>query len=363
MADALTARFTKRFPGGAVIGGELSRPASGPSVTVLFGPSGCGKTTVLRCLAGLERPEEGSIQFAAETWFDARQGLCLAPQQRGIGFVFQDYALFPHLTVEGNIGYGLRGLSNAERERRVREMLEQFNLTDVAHQRPRQLSGGQQQRVSLARALVRRPRLLLLDEPLSALDTALREELRSELRHMLAECDIPVFLVTHDRAEALALGDELVVMSDGAVHQSGPVLEVFNRPANADVARIVCVETIQPGRIMSVSDGLATVAVGETQIIAVAPPGVTPDVFVCIRGEDVILQRGGDGASSVRNRLAARVVAVRPDSPLTRVELDAGFPLFAFVTRPAYQDLNLRPGEEVTALIKAPSIHLIARKP
>ncbi len=360
MAEALTARFTKRFPGGAIIRGDLSRPANGPSVTVLFGPSGCGKTTVLRCLAGLEKPEEGSIQFAAETWFDARQGLCLAPQQRGIGFVFQDYALFPHLTVEGNIGYGLL---HAKRERRVREMLNHFDLVDVAHQRPRQLSGGQQQRVSLARALVRRPRLLLLDEPLSALDTALREELRGGLRRMLAECGIPVFLVTHDRAEALALGDELVVMSGGAMRQSGPVLEVFNRPANADVARIVRVETIQPGRVMSVSDGLATVAVGATQIIAVAPPGVTSDVFVCIRGEDVILQRGGELASSVRNRLAARVISVLPDSPLTRVELDAGFPLFAFITRPGCEDLNLRTGDPVTALIKAPAVHLIAREP
>ena len=360
MAEALTACFTKRFPGGAIIRGELSRPANGPSITVLFGPSGCGKTTVLRCLAGLEQPEEGSIQFAAETWFDARQGLCLAPQQRGIGFVFQDYALFPHLTVEGNIGYGLL---HGERERRVREMLNHFDLVSVAHQRPRQLSGGQQQRVSLARALVRRPRLLLLDEPLSALDAVLREELRGGLRRMLAECGIPVFLVTHDRAEALALGDELVVMSGGTMRQSGPVLEVFNRPANADVARIVRVETIQPGRVMSVSDGLATVAVGATQIIAVAPPGVTSDVFVCIRGEDVILQHGGELASSVRNRLAARVLAVRPDSPLTRVELDAGFPLFAFVTRPACEDLNLRTGDSVTALIKAPAVHLIAREP
>ena len=123
------------------------------------------------------------------------------------------------------------------------------------------------------------------------------------------------------------------------------------------------VETIQPGRVMSVSEGLATVAVGATQIIAVAPPGVTSDVFVCIRGEDVILQHGGALASSVRNRLAARVLAVRPDSPLTRVELDAGFPLFAFVTRPACEDLNLCTGDSVTALIKAPAVHLIAREP
>lgn len=358
MADALIASFTKRFPGGAVIRGELNRPARGHSVTVLFGPSGCGKTTVLRCLAGLERPEAGAIQFGGETWFDANQNLCLAPQQRGIGFVFQDFALFPHLTVAGNIGYGLRA---TDRERHIGEMLERFGLTDMAQQRPRELSGGQQQRVALARALMCRPRLLFLDEPLSALDAALRAELRGELRRLLAACDIPVFLVTHDRDEAMALGDELVVMSGGFVRQSGPVLEVFNRPANAEVAKIVGVETLQPGRVVSESEGLAVVRIGSVTLTAVSPAIASREVFVCIRGEDVILQRDGGAASSVRNRLSARVVSVHPGSPLTRVELDAGFPLFAFITRPACEELALRTGVTVTALIKAPAVHLVAR--
>ena len=214
MAGALKASFVKRYPGGAVILGELqsndlNRPQEGrggQGVTVLFGPSGCGKTTVLRCLAGLERPEEGLIQFGEETWFDAQQGVCLSPQQRGIGLVFQDYALFPHLTVEGNVGYGLHRLSRGERRKQVGEMLDRFDLIQVARQHPRQLSGGQQQRVALARALVRRPRLLLLDEPLSALDNALREALRGELRHWLARCEIPVLLVTHDRDGSPDLG-------------------------------------------------------------------------------------------------------------------------------------------------------------
>jgi molybdate transport system ATP-binding protein len=358
MADALIANFTKRFPEGAVIRGELNQPAKGHSITVLFGPSGCGKTTVLRCLAGLERPEQGSIQFGGKTWFDAEQGICLAPQQRGVGFVFQDYALFPHLTVAGNIGYGLPA---NEREQLVGEMVDRFGLAAVVQQRPRQLSGGQQQRVALARALVCRPRLLLLDEPLSALDAALREELRGELRRLLAACDIPVFLVTHDRAETLALGDELIVMSGGTVRQSGPVLDVFNRPADAEVAKIGGVETLQPGRVLSVSDGLAAVEVGEVRLVAIAPPSDVREVFVCIRGEDLILQREAGAASSVRNRLSARVVAVHPGSPLTRVELDVGFPLFAFITRPACEELELRPGVVVTALIKAPHIHLIPR--
>jgi molybdate transport system ATP-binding protein len=361
MADTLTASFTKRFPGGAVIRGEF-RQAARPSVTVLFGPSGCGKTTVLRCLAGLERPEEGVIQLGEETWFDAQKRICLPPQQRGIGFVFQDYALFPHLTVERNVGYGLRGGSNAERTKRVQEMLERFTLADVARHRPRELSGGQQQRVALARALMCRPRLLLLDEPLSALDTTLREELRTELRHLLGACAIPILLVTHDRTEALALGDDLVVMNGGVVRQSGPVLDVFNRPADPDVARIVGVETLHPGTVLETKDGLVTLAVGTARIIAVAPPVNDRELLVCIRGEDVILQRDNGVPSSVRNRLPARVVAVQSGSPLMRVELDAGFSLFALVTRPACEELQLAVGQMVTALVKAPAIHLIARK-
>ncbi|HEX2101772.1 MAG TPA: ABC transporter ATP-binding protein [Candidatus Synoicihabitans sp.] len=363
MADALTAQFTKRFPGGAVIRGELAMAARRRGVTVLFGPSGCGKTTVLRCLAGLERPEEGIIQFDRETWFDADRGIFLAPQRRGVGFVFQDYALFPHLTVAGNIAHALHRSSSADRTRRVDEMMDRFGLVTFARQRPRQLSGGQQQRVALARALAGQPRVLLLDEPLSALDHVLRDELRSELRTWLTACELPVILVTHDRTEALALGDELVVMSGGIVRQSGPVLEVLNRPANAEVARIVGVETLQPGRIESVHEGLATVVVGTARLVALAPARAVHEVVVSIRGEDVILQRDADPpASSVRNRLAARVLAIRPQSPLMRVDLDAGFPLLAFVTRPACEDLDLRPGMTLTALIKAPSVHLIPRQ-
>lgn len=362
MADALIARFTKRFRGrfqdSAVIRAELSQPARGHSVTVLFGPSGCGKTTVLRCLAGLEKPEEGTIRFGNETWFDAERGICLAPQQRGIGFVFQDYALFPHLTVRGNIGFGIR---SSTRDGDVNQMLQRFGLVEVAHQRPRQLSGGQQQRVALARALMRRPRLLLLDEPLSALDATMREELRGELRQFLSSCEVPVLLVTHDRDEALALGNELVVMSGGRVLQSGPVLEVFNRPADAEVARVVRVENLQPGRVLNIADGLATVEVGKVMLTAIAPPEAQEQVIVCIRGEDVILQREQKAASSVRNRIAARVIALHPGSPLTRVELDAGFPLFAYITRPACEELALCPGMEVLALIKAPSVHLVSR--
>jgi molybdate transport system ATP-binding protein len=359
MARTLNARFALRFAGGPEIAAALELPLDPPRVTVLFGPSGCGKTTVLRCLAGLERPQSGEIRFGEERWFDAASGQSLPPQQRGIGFVFQDYALFPHLDVAGNVGFGLGRLPAGERRARVAAMLARLGLEGLAGRRPRELSGGQQQRVALARALVREPRLLLLDEPLAALDAVLRDSLRDELRQLLLQASTPALVVTHDRNEALVLGDDLVVMSQGRVLQTGPVLDVFNRPVDAEVARIVGVETRQPGRIVAVHDGLVEVEVGRTRLMAVAPPGTGQDVLVCLRGEDVILQRDPGPASSVRNRLAARVVGVQPAVPLTRIELDAGFPLFAWVTRPACEELGLVPGERITALFKASAVHLL----
>lgn len=212
MADTLTADFHITHPRGPTIHGALEMPAKRHSIIVLFGPSGCGKTTVLRCLAGLERPERGRIVFGDDVWFDANAKTHLSPQQRGIGFVFQDYALFPHLSVSENIAYGLQALPKPERQTRVDEIMQRFGLDEQRQRRPRQISGGQQQRVALARALVTQPRLLLLDEPLSALDTGLRNELRDDLRMQLKALDIPVVLVTHDQAEAELLGEQIIIM-------------------------------------------------------------------------------------------------------------------------------------------------------
>jgi molybdate transport system ATP-binding protein len=210
MSEQLVARFEKRFAGGPTIAAELAAPADRFSITVLFGPSGCGKTTILRCLAGLERPDSGTIAMASDVWFDAAKRISLTPQQRDVGFLFQEYALFPHLTVAGNVGYALRKLAAAQRTRLVDEMLARFDLTGLGQRYPRQISGGQQQRVALARALVRRPQLLLLDEPLSALDGPLREQMRQEMRQWLAAFAIPVVLVTHERLEATSLADQIV---------------------------------------------------------------------------------------------------------------------------------------------------------
>jgi molybdate transport system ATP-binding protein len=361
MSTGLAAEFEKRFPGGPRIQARLQMPTDAFSVTVLFGPSGSGKTTVLRCLAGLERPDRGSIRFEGETWFDAAGGVFLSPQGRGVGFLFQEYALFPHLTVARNIAYGLGNLGTAERQRHVRDMLGRFGLAGLEDRWPRQLSGGQQQRVALARALVRRPRLLLLDEPLSALDAPTREQVRRELRRQLAGLGVPALLVTHDRVEALALGDTVVVLDGGRVCQSGPVQEVFTRPASMAVARIVGVETVEPAKVLAVADGLATVAVGHARLVAVATGVGVGDGYVSIRAEDVILEKGAVAPSSARNQLVGQVRAMIREGPMARVSLDCGFPLTALVTNQACQELGLREGDRVTALIKAPAVHLIPR--
>src|SRR5215831_5319737 len=310
----LTAEFEKYFSGGTVIQVKLHRPADAFSLTVLFCPSGAGKSTTLRCLAGLDRPESGIIRFGDEIWFDAVRGIFLPPQHRRIGYLFQDYALFPHLRVAQNIGYGLGKVTALERRQRIEEITALLGLVGLEDHYPRQLSGGQQQRVALARALVCRPRLLLLDEPLSALDAPSREHLRRQLRDWLVELRMSTILVTHDRIEALALGDHLVVFEAGRVCQSGSVQQVFSAPVDRAVARIVGVDTIERGMIVQVADGLATIQVGPQQLVALAPRrwngGRDEQVYVCIRAEDVMLEKkvANLSQSSARNHLLGHSV-------------------------------------------------------
>ena len=362
MSTTLTASFEKRYAGGPLIRVEKLCVQNG-GIQVLFGASGSGKTTVLRCLAGLERPDEGTIRFGDETWLDSQKCLFLKPQQRRIGFVPQEYALFPHLTVEKNIGYGLHMLSNAERAQKVAEGIKWLGLDGLERRLPGELSGGQQQRVALARAVACQPRLLLLDEPLAALDGPTRQRLRGELRRLLTQLGIPTVVVTHDRVEALALGDTMVVMDGGKIIQQGPVHEVFSRPANLAVAGIVAVETVHPGHVLNTADGLVTVAVGNQKLTVLdrdLSPGMK-EVFVCIRAEDVILMKGVEGHGSPRNQLSATVKAITHEGPMVRIDLDCGFPLTALLTRQGCEELALRENSQVLAMVKAPNVHLISR--
>ena len=359
----MDANFTRRFPGAIEITMDHLRTADQPIVTVLFGPSGAGKSTVLRCIAGLEQPDAGWICYGEKVWSEAVTHYSLSPRHRGVGFVPQDFALFPHLTVERNIAYGLHGLSASTRRARLAETLNWLGLEALAGRLPNQLSGGQQQRVALGRAVAHRPKLLLLDEPLSALDAPTRAQLRGDLRRLLVQLRLPTLLVTHDRLEAIALGDELVVLDRGRNLQQGPVAEVFSRPVNLAVAATVGVESVHPGRITSTADGLVTISVGTATVTAAGQPlpPETRNVHVCIRAEDVALSTSETGHSSPRNQLDGTVLRLLPEGPMVRVELDCGFPLVALLTKPGCADLALQPGSQVRALVKAPHIHVIPR--
>ncbi|MBI3862518.1 MAG: ATP-binding cassette domain-containing protein [Planctomycetia bacterium] len=239
MNHRLIATFERRYPGGPAIKASLRLPMNAFSVTALIGPSGCGKTTVLRCLAGLDPPEQGTITCGDDVWFDASRGIHASPQRRGIGFLFQEYALFPHLTLFENIAYGLAHESASEIGRRVGELTAMLQIAGLESRYPRELSGGQQQRAALARTVAPRPKLLLLDEPLSALDTPTRVELRRELRGVLAALEIPTIIVTHDPVEVTTLADHVIVLEGGQILQQGPVPEVFAKPNDPRVARII----------------------------------------------------------------------------------------------------------------------------
>ncbi|MDO8356245.1 MAG: ABC transporter ATP-binding protein [Nitrospirota bacterium] len=361
MAAEMTIDMTKTFSGRAPIQAHLRYEIEASTVLILFGPSGSGKTTILRSVAGLEWPEEGRIQFLSRTWLDTKSGIRVSPQDRQIGYMPQDYALFPTYSVAGNIAYGLGAFSSPERNKRVAEVVELFQLQGLEAAKPRELSGGQQQRVALARAVAPRPQLLLLDEPLSALDAPTRLQLRGELRSLLKQLALPSIIVTHDWSEALTLGDVMAVMGKGLVHQVGKPHEVFSRPANAEVARIVGVETVVQGEVIEQADGLSTVAVNGTRLKGLSSNAIGATVYVCIRAEDVVVEPAGSGMTSARNHLLGRVTDIAPQGVMVQVTIDCGFPLTATITRGAVEDLRLVSGASVIAAIKAGAVHLVPR--
>ncbi|MBZ0156417.1 MAG: ATP-binding cassette domain-containing protein [Alphaproteobacteria bacterium] len=208
-------------------------------LAVLFGYSGAGKSLTLQAIAGLMEPDEGLVRMRGVVVFDSSRGINVPPHRRNIGYVFQDCALFPHMTVRANIAYGLNAMERREREPRVQEMLERFRLEGLEGKYPAELSGGQKQRVAFARSLIRRPEVLLLDEPFSALDNPVRLEMRTLLKEVRSVFSIPVVLVTHDLSEASSLADRLIVYAAGRVVQTGTPGEVFRNPASIEVENLV----------------------------------------------------------------------------------------------------------------------------
>jgi thiamine transport system ATP-binding protein len=286
MADLALADVHKTFGDTVALDGVSLDVASGEFFT-LVGPSGCGKTTTLRTIAGLEPPTAGTVSF------DGRDVTGLAPEDRDVGVVFQNYALFPHMSVAENVAYGLRFTDPPDGQtvdERVTELLELVDLAGMDERDPDQLSGGQQQRVALARALAPAPSVLLLDEPMSALDARLRETLRRQVKRIQSELGVTTVYVTHDQAEALAVSDRVAVMHEGRVEQVGRPREIYERPATRFVASFVGENTLFDGTVTDAGDGTVTVDVDGTtfRVTGDAAPGAA--VTVCVRPTALVVE-------------------------------------------------------------------------
>ena len=351
---------------------------AGNELVVLFGPSGSGKSLTLNILAGLAVPDSGRVRVGERIFFDSERRINLPPQKRRIGYVFQDYALFPHLTVTKNIAFGLGGLERATAEKRVGEMLSLMRLDELGDRYPRQLSGGQKQRVALARALVMEPSVLLLDEPFSALDSAVREKFRVDLLRIKDRFDIPILFVTHDLEEAYMLADRVVVFDEGRVLQSGGRDDVFHRPLTRTVARFVGAKNIFSGQVLAVGgDGCRIEADGFEVTAPVAglsdagKLGLGDAVEFCIRPEDVMIVRPDKTLTAAmrENFLPGCLTAADRRGAMYQLEVKVGeapqlngdFDFTIRIPAHAYERLGLEVGKELSITLKKQAIHLIPK--
>jgi molybdate transport system ATP-binding protein len=321
----------------------------GGETLALVGPSGAGKTTVLRVIAGLVRPNDGFVALDETVLLDTRQGVDVAPEHRRVGYLFQEYALFPHLDVRGNVRFGARDHAIVD------ELLERFRIRDLARARVRELSGGERQRVALARALARDPAVLLLDEPLSALDTHTRSGVRAELRELLGTLQLPTILVTHDFEDAASLADRVGVISEGQILQLGTPTELVAVPEDAFVASFTGA-TLLAGQVVEEQDGLTKVAL-DGGLFVWSADRVAGSVNVAVYPWEVSLGSFTPDDSRM-NHVSGPVISLAPAGNRVRVRIG---PLVAEITAASADRLGLRPGSVVTASFKATAARLFPR--
>jgi molybdate transport system ATP-binding protein len=325
----------------------------------LAGPSGAGKTSILRVVAGLLRPAQGRVSCDGRVWLDTAAGTQLAPEEREVGYLFQEHALFAHLNAWRNVAYPLRG---GDRRARALELLERFGVAHLADARPATLSGGERQRVALARALARTPKVLLLDEPLSALDTTTRAAASRELAAVLRETGVPALLVTHDFAEAALLGDEIGVIHGGEVVQRGTAAHLAAAPAVPFVADFAGA-VVLTGTARAHPDGLTRIALDGGGSVASTDPGEGAVAVSVFPWEISVAPAGTREAGSSRNHLDAQVVSVTPVGNRVRLGLLAGQPLTAELTGVSADALALQRGSRVVATWKAAATRVLPVRP
>ena len=366
-------------------------------ITILFGASGAGKTTFLDCIAGLSTPDSGRIAFGNTVFFDSDEGINVPARRRRVGYVFQDLALFPHLSVEANVAYGLAGLNADERKRRVEKTLDSLGIPSLRNRRPAQLSGGERQRAALARALVTGPSILLLDEPLAALDLPVRMKIADDLRRLIQDLPIPVLYVTHNRDEVFMLGENLLVLEHGKLIAQGTPHHVLSAPRGETVAQLAGFENIFDAQVSSIHEERGTmtchvqaweaaqaaqesspprkpwVGAEEPQApegrknaaaaIELETPLVRAEIGTKLRvgisAGDILVATSAPVGISARNILPGRLLSLAQRDAIILARVDCGVELSVHLTMGARDSLGLAPGTQVWVIVKTHSCHLL----
>jgi len=336
-----------------------------PGVTIVFGESGSGKTTLLRCVAGVTRPDGGRIAIGERVLFDSERRVEVPPARRRVGFVFQQLALFPHLSARENIAYGLAHLPAPERQTRIDAVAQSFRIAHLLDRRPARISGGERQRVGLARSLVGDPEMLLLDEPLSALDHATQSRIIADLLAWNEARQIPVLYVTHSQREVFALGRRVLLIEEGRIIADGQPQDVMNAPSHERVAELVGYENLLDAVIVSLRPdaGVMAVSIGGGSVHLDTPivEGRIGDaVRVAIRAGDILLAVQPPSGLSARNILKGTVASLRRTGAFVGVRVHVGADIEVHVTPMACEELGVREGRDVWLVIKTHSCRAIA---
>ncbi len=365
IAAMLTARIRKeRHSAGAssfVL--DVSIEVS-PGITILFGASGAGKSTLLDCVAGLARPDEGQILAGGDVLFDSLRGTHVPAPKRRIAYVFQTLALFPHLTAEENVAYGLRDLQADERQKRVGAILKAFRVEKLRKQRPGKISGGERQRIALARSLVTEPRVLLLDEPLTGLDAELKAAIVDDLRAWNAAKGIPILYVTHSRDEVDALGERVIALDNGRVVSAGAPMDVLDAPRLKKLAQAAGFENLLSATVLDLreADGVMRVRLGDSACEIEVPLGYAVaggKVQVAVRAGDILIATERPHSLSARNVLEGRIISLDPRGTMVVARVDCGVTFVVHITPGAVRALELTAARRVWLVLKTHSCHLV----
>jgi len=333
-------------------------------ITILFGPSGAGKSTLLDCIAGLSQPDEGRIAAGDDVLFDSASRINIPAPKRRIAYVFQTLALFPHLSAEENVAYGLRDLPQEDRRERVAAILKAFGVQNLRSQKPGRISGGEKQRIALARSLVTEPRVLLLDEPLTGLDAELKAAIVDDLRAWNAAKEIPILYVTHSRDEVDALGERVIALENGRVVSAGAPMDVLNAPRRKKLAQAAGFENLLSATVLDLreSDGVMRVRLGDSPCeievpLGYAVPGTR--VQIAVRAGDILLATERPRGLSARNVMEGRIISLELRGTMVVARVDCGVAFIVHITPGAARALELSAGHRVWLVLKTHSCHLV----